>query len=110
MKFECKLSHDAFFSFEDSKYHFINSFFETDNPEMIEFMKQNANFITIEEEETKTFEEMNQNEQFKFLKNIVGIEELEQYLNLTQYDRVKQSLIARIAAITREEETKNAEG
>lgn len=49
MKFKNLYSDTAIFEFKGSVYDCIDSFFETNDADMIEYLKQNTSFILIEE-------------------------------------------------------------
>lgn len=51
-KFKALVSPNQFFSFKNEMYECVNWLFETDNEELINFLKQNVNFELIEDAKT----------------------------------------------------------
>ena len=49
MKFKNLYSDTAIFEFKGSVYDCVDSFFETNDAEMIEYLKQNTSFMIIDE-------------------------------------------------------------
>ena len=52
MKFKGLYAEDQFFTFENENYQCKDWIIETDNPKLIEFLKQNSNFEVIQEPKT----------------------------------------------------------